>query len=126
MKTYEWNGEYWYECTRSIPLRIRRWLVWLGGWENSLGKFKIEGDPTPIGLLGHRVEIQRWGITIRSHGGYYCLVWRGDGNSARRAYFSTNGSPSGATRWFLGTPRSVVEAAESRGRVRPVADRTAN
>lgn len=97
-----------------IPLhkRIRRWFVWVGGWEfpNSMGwelfhRVWIRGrkhwrlkDPTPVALFGHRFVHYGWGLTVRLGSTYFCWTWE----KTHRAYLSPNGTPTKATRFFWG------------------------
>lgn len=37
MRTIHHNGEHWYEDRRSLPKRLRTWLIWFGGWEKANG-----------------------------------------------------------------------------------------
>ena len=83
---------------------MRRWIIWFGGWETCRltqwdrgvpkWRFSITGgrgnriwkNPFPLGLFGHRISIQTFGINFRVHGGYLCLhksSW----------YWSPNGTP---------------------------------
>jgi hypothetical protein len=90
--------------------RMRRWLVWFGGWESpelcqwDLGKpaFRINGSPTPLSFFGHRVTVHRFGVDIdlprrRTR---LCVHWeRGAGVYV---YISPDCTPSSATHWLFG------------------------
>lgn len=117
MKTLKHNGENWYIDTRSAFKRARQWLCWIGGWEKANGAgwtipraaIKLDGyleSLTPVSLLGHRVTFQWFGVDIRIRGrGILCWHWkqrRFERAGKGYAYFSRNGTPSEATRWFWG------------------------
>jgi hypothetical protein len=107
METYHYNGEFWYRDRRSLPGRLRRWLIWVGGWEQPDGRGgaswrfsipwtpeqRIRLAPTPVSLFGHRVTFYGWGGNLRLPTGDY-LVWsRCD--RAWRVYLSPDGTPRG-------------------------------
>jgi len=110
--------------------RIRRWIIWIGGWEkaNSSGwKFTIEHthcnrktgrittihrylDPTPISLFGNFLTIQPFGIHISTRWGYLCWSWRKlmqERPNLGHCYLSPNATPSAATKWFWGKNRKL-------------------
>ena len=118
MKTMKWNGEHWYCDTRSLWLRLRQWIIWVGGWESGghddrphrwklwirdyPGK-PIRKEPMPISLLNHRITHYGWGTQLRVGRGYLVFVrarpWMG---TKPRLYLSTNGTPRGAYHWVFG------------------------
>jgi hypothetical protein len=120
MKTYHWNGEYWYECNWSLLHRIRNWIIWIGGWELANGRgwrlFTRSGkkwilcDPTPISLFGHRFTHFGWGWELRTHSGYLTYSRIG----GRKLYSSPDGTPSQATIWYFGVPHEIRIEAERR------------
>jgi hypothetical protein len=114
MKTYHWNGEFWYVRNWSILHWLRNWIIWIGGWEKPngtgwdffydvCGKRKLS-SPTPIALFGHRLVIFGWGWNMRI--GHRWLVWTKD-----EVYVSPDGTPSQAILWLRGVPQDVVAAA---------------
>src|SRR5690349_11986919 len=65
MRTLHWNGERWYVNEMSLLKRVRRWFIWIGGWELANGRGwrlrtpreqgrQIWMHPTPVSVLGHR------------------------------------------------------------------------
>jgi len=121
VKTYHWNGERWYENDFSLWKRLRRWVVWFGGWETAKGgwQFRIPGyarkwlwlSPTPVSLFGHRFTAFGWGWQVRVPGGWL-VHSREDGR--RRLYVSRDGTPNRAHCWIIGAPHDVKRAAEVR------------
>lgn len=121
MRTYHWNGEYWYRNDASLLRRALTWLVWLGGW-GVFGGWRVFS--TPIALFGHRLTFYGWGEQLRIGGGY--LVFSRCGG-ARKLYWSTDGTPSGAVVWFAGVPYDVRRSVEQRAAAianRPTLDGT--
>ena len=120
MKTYHWNGEYWYERRWSILHHIRHWFFWIGGWEKANGEGwqlrhqrpqrKLK-DPFPIALLGGRITFYGWGGQIRGLHRY--LVWSRSVGSLK-IYLSHNGTPGGATTWIKGVPYEIYKVARWR------------
>jgi len=121
MKTYHHNGENWYYDTRSMFKRIRRWFIWIGGWEkaNSSGwklfRTRANGmrslcNPAPIALLGHRIIHYSWGMDFRLPRRWLSVHW-GDSLRGWYIYLSLDGTPSGATCWLLNPPYDVVREA---------------
>jgi hypothetical protein len=118
MKTYHWNGERWYLRDWSIFHRIRDWFVWVGGWETANGKGwrlfipcgnrRIMMSPTPVSLFGHRITFYGWGWNIRTRTGWLVYTRRPE----RSLYHSTDGTPRGATVWYIGTPYDIRAEAE--------------
>ena len=108
MKTLRWNGEYWYVDQRSPWRRIRRWCIWVGGWERANGAgwcLRIPSatgghlwmSPTPISLAGHRVTIHRHWFQVRIASGHLVVDLR-----ERHAYISRDGTPNNAHHWLWG------------------------
>ncbi len=121
MKTWHWNGEFWYLRDWSLAKRLRVWLIWFGGWEraNSTGwsfRWDFNGklkSPTPLSLFGHRFTHYGWGWNLRLGGRW--LVWCHARHGQRaQAYLSDNGTPNRATAWLLNPPQEVVVAAQAR------------
>jgi hypothetical protein len=116
MKTYHWNGEYWYKRDWSLLKRIRTWLIWIGGWEIANGAgwklFRKTGnhwrlcDPTPISLFGHRFTYYGWGWHLRTHLGY--LTYSRAGRPKPIMYLSPDGTPGRATIWYLNPPHEII------------------
>jgi len=120
MKTYRWNGEYWYHDKRNWLKRARQWLIWLGGWEKANGagwrvfwsyKRKLK-PPTPVSLFGHRITWYGWGGQIRLGRGWLVYARRPSAEG-RRLYISKDGTPGGAFVWYIGVPADVVSDAET-------------
>lgn len=96
MKTYEYNGECWYENSDSLLSRAGKWVVWVRG--------RSFRDPFPVAFVGHRATIYSWGVDVRVGALVYVLKWR------RRdwaLYGSPDGTPGHAIRWFFGTPEDI-------------------
>lgn len=100
----------------------RRWLIWFGGWERphliqwDAGKpaFEMKGDPTPVGLFGHRFTHYGWGWQLRTRTGF--LVYsRARPNRDAEFYWSPDGTPShpGAV-LFYGNERAFRAAQANR------------
>lgn len=81
--------------------RALKWLWWHLRFPGMLG---------PIGLFGHRLTIQWFGVDVRLRQTYLCLRWRESCGTARRwrLYLSPNATPWAATRWLVGRPRIGV------------------
>lgn len=137
MKTIKWNGEYWYVDRRSAWLRLRTWLIWVGGWESSPAdkphqwRFRTEGHPppryrlgpTPVSVAGHRVTFFGWGLQVRLRHAYLVWEWnpyRWHGQRWGRCYVSPNGTPRLATHWLWGYSDTLLRHAHQRGGVRDV------
>ncbi len=106
MITYHWNGEHWYKRDHSLLKRFRRWLLWVGGWELTNGAgWKVQGDPHPISLVGHRVTLFGDWMDIRTPWGIFVC-------GKDHAFFSPDGTPGSATTWLRGAPQEVLEGAE--------------
>ncbi len=88
--------------------RVRRWLVWFGGWEapelsqwdRGAKAFEIKGSPFPLSFFGGHVTLQRFGVDIdvpfrRTR---LCIRWR-DGF---RVFVSPDCTPGSATTWIIG------------------------
>lgn len=113
MKTYHWNGEYWYERRWSLFHHIRHWLIWIGGWEKANGegwhltqvfnKRKLR-SPTPVALFGGRFTHYGWGWNIRFRKTYF--VWSRSGRPLH-IYLSPDGTPGRATTWIKGVPYEI-------------------
>ena len=123
MKTYHHNGENWYCNTHSLLKRIRRWFIWIGGWEkaNSSGwklcLTRYDGtefmrSPTPIALFGHRIVCFNWGIDFRFPRRWLCIHWSGPPSRGWRIYLSQDATPSRADLWLLSPPYEVRKEAE--------------
>ena len=118
MKTYHWNHEEnrWYMRDWNLFHHLRHWFVWVGGWEKANGagwNFFYRGangkrrllSPTPISLFGHRITFYGWGWQIRV--GKRWLVASKAGHPLQ-VYLSPDGTPSGATSWWYGTPHEIT------------------
>jgi hypothetical protein len=93
-------GHYGYKNTMDrfhSPLkRLRKWFVWVGGWEEpELSQWdrgepawKLSRDPMPFSLFGHRVTFYGWGWSAKVGKGW--LVW----SRSSGLYWSPNGTPS--------------------------------
>ena len=133
MKSWHWNGEFWYRRDWSLFHRVRNWFVWLGGWEKANGEgwqivrrdnltaiFKYRKfkrllkpgwwlhDPFPVSLFGHKITFQPWGWSMRTGHGW--LVYSRAGRERPVMYLSSDGTPSGAYSWYLNPPPEVVAA----------------
>ena len=121
MKTKVWNGEYWYFDKRPLLMRVRQWLIWVGGWEhgnrrdghNQWRPFRYSQvdhrwhvkSPTPLSFFGHRITFQWFGVDVRRRRDYLCWHWRQrsfDRPGKGYAYLSHNATPWGAHHWFWG------------------------
>jgi hypothetical protein len=100
MKTYHWNGEYWYQRTDSLLRRILEWFIWNGGTLR---------DHYPLSFFGHRITFYGWGWQVRIRHG--CIVY--SSRPDRVLYFSPNGTPYRATAWWIGTPLVITQAADA-------------
>ena len=113
MRTIKWNGEQWYECNHSIAKRIRRWLIWIGGWEKANGagwRFRTDigkrfVTPWPVSVLDHWVTVYGKWFQLRTSQGWFVV-------SKDRAFISHDGTPQGAHLWFWGEPRHVVSGSK--------------
>jgi hypothetical protein len=120
MKTYHWNGEYWYERNWSLWHHIRTWFIWIGGWEKANGagwrlRYEHSGklkSPAPVSLFGDFFTWYGWGWNIRVKRGL--LVYSHSGGRARKMYISPNGTPSQAVTWLFGAPNEIKKKAEER------------
>lgn len=122
MRTYQNQGEGWYVDNSSLFRRVRRWIVWIGGWERASSGWRLvivfRGrrrlvSPAPVSLAGHRFTWFGWGWQVRC--GRDWLVWCYPAREQpRRVYLSPNGTPSRAWKWFAGAPREVVTDAALR------------
>lgn len=112
MITFSNSGEGWSVSRLGVLKRLRRRLVWVGGWEKPNGwgwqpvAYGRLQSPTPIALLNHRVAIQSFGIHIRAFGTYWCFMKDG------RAYGSRNATPWDAHIWLRKPPKKVLHEAE--------------
>lgn len=120
MKTIRHNGEFWYEDKRSLWLRIRKWLFWIGGWEklnHQTGRSRWEpvtrwSDPFPVSLLGHRFTFFSWGMQVRLPRRYFVWCYRRKPGVAYGplgvgyAYLSRDGTPHEAHHWLWGWEKS--------------------
>lgn len=119
MKTYHWNGEYWYRRNWSLFHHICSWIIWVGGWEKANGngwkivyrdrreKLRV-ASPTPIALLGHRLVLYgRW-LDVRIGKRILVLMWGGE----KKIYLSPDGTPDRANSWWLGAPYEVIMQAK--------------
>lgn len=138
MRTYHWNGEFWYASDRSIWKRVRRWFIWFGGWErynpdgSDSWQFRIPSgfpsdlqlpagvkrpkrwiwmEPSPVSLFGHRFTYFGWGWNLSVPGGWMVYTRKRQAEG-RSLYISANGTPSQARCWIIGAPHSVRQAAE--------------
>ena len=117
MRTYHWNGEFWYRRDWSLFHRIRNWFIWIGGWEKANGEGweifhkTFQGwriwDPTPISLFGHRVTFFGNWWQMRTHLGYLTV-------SRVHAYISRDGTTSTATIFYWGAPPDIVRQVQER------------
>lgn len=93
------------------PKRLRKWFIWLGGWESpelcqwDLGwpQWRIRGSPTPVSVLGGWATFYGWGAQVGVAGGL--LVWsaRPSSSAGWRLYWSPDGTPGHArARCFVG------------------------
>lgn len=124
MKTKVWNGEYWYIDERPLLMRVRHWVIRIGGWErNPKRKAKSEWrivrrsgldkrlrieDPTPVSLFGHLLTFQWFGVSWRRRKDYVCWNWRqtmGQRPGKGYAYVSRNATPWAAHYWLWGWHR---------------------
>jgi|GEM_PF-2473729 len=115
MKTWQFNGEYWYVNNRSLFRRIRQWFIWIGMWEKSNGQgwdwdrvFKLK-SPTPISLFGNLFTYYGWGFNVSIKGTYFVCSFVN-----KQIYCSPDGTPSKATIFFRSPPREVLEQIEKR------------
>lgn len=98
--------------TPSLMQPLRRWFIWIGGWERPelsqwdrgvkawdifgkdcvTGKTKVNG-PTPLSLFGHRITFQCWGIRMKWGRGH--LTWSSDYAYFKptKLYWSPDGTP---------------------------------
>jgi hypothetical protein len=116
MKSWHWNGEFWYSRDWSLLKRLRVWLIWLGGWEqaNSSG-WKLFGknvgephyhwiDPRPISLFGHRITFFRKWIDVKLPGCYMRI---------KKKYISLDhGTPNTTFAYFGEAPKHIKRQAE--------------
>jgi hypothetical protein len=142
MRTTEYNGEYWYHDIRPPWLRMLRWLVWMGGWEEVIWtpegvttryrpryamrlalcarghrsrRWAVWHSLTPLSLFGHKITFQSFGFHISTRRGYLCVSWpphTSPGAAGWRVYWSPNATPSSATWWLSGAPREVQRDAD--------------
>lgn len=102
----------------SNPWRtLRKWFVWIGGWENGeLGQWdqgkpawepfrrgKLQ-NPTPISFFGHRITIQSRWLRVQIGRGYLNILFPNYVKTRYgRIYWSPNGTPQHPqARFFLG------------------------
>lgn len=121
MRTLHYNGEYWYERTDGVAMRILDWLVWSGpvyaflrrspGAPRSLRD--AIADPTPVSLFGHRVTFQWFGVDVRTPWGFLCVHRDRDGR--RYAYVSRDATPQGARLWLHGAPSHIERIVRRSG-----------
>lgn len=141
MITYFHNGEGWFQENRSIWKRVRRWIIWFGGWERydeqgrDSWRFRIRSsapdsflaqlprwksrrwiwmDPTPLSLFGHRFTLFGWGWQLRVKGGWMVFSRKRYSDGERKLYISHDGTPSRAHCWIWGTPADVKRAVAER------------
>jgi hypothetical protein len=111
MKTIRFNGEFWYEDTRSLAKRVAEWIVWVGGWSTfrkfSLG-FRLR-HLTPVSIVGHRTTFYGHWFDVKTPEGVLVVNLR-----ERYAFISRDGTPGRAHLWLYGAPREIREAAERR------------
>lgn len=139
MRTTQHNGEHWYHDIRPLWLRVLRWLVWLGGWDevvwtpqgvtsrlrprhairlalgargNTTRALAFLDSMTPVALCGHRVVIQRYGLRARLRRTYLCISWPTWSDQRWRIYLSSDSTPASATWWLCGAPAAIVRAAD--------------
>jgi hypothetical protein len=126
VKTYNYNGEFWYCDRRPLWLRLRQWLIWFGMWEDprrsGRGLRPLRGaderhrrgwlrDPTPVSILGHRATFFGWGIQVRLGRSWFVWCFRRFGERWRgKAYVSRDGTSARAHLWFWGEPHEVRKA----------------
>lgn len=119
MKTIRHNGEYWYEDRRSLWLRLRNWVIWIGGWERTdhkTGKHEWRpvtrwSDPFPLSLLGRCVTFFPFGVDVRLRRTHFHWHYRKSPGSygplgMGYAYCSRDGTPRSADHWLWGWERS--------------------
>jgi hypothetical protein len=116
---YKNNGEYWYEAP-PLYKRIRKWFLWIGGWEKSNSEgwhFRYDHgewrSPTPMSFLGHKITIQHFGIYFRLPSGHLHIGW--SKNQGRKCYISPDGTPQNAHTWFWGLPKDILNSSRKRG-----------
>lgn len=105
MKTWHYNGEYWYEKNKTLLARIKEWVWWQ--------PFKRD---TPISLFGHRITFQHFGVQIETPWRErFCLNRERtrEGKWRWYAYLSVDCTPSGATTWLFNPPGEVAEMAKN-------------
>ena len=119
MRTVRFNGEYWYEDRRSLWLRLRNWLIWIGGWERTdhkTGKHEWRpvsrwSDPFPLSLFGHRITFQPFGVSVKLPHTRFNWSYRKSGANygplgVGYAYFSRDGTPRSADHWLWGVEKN--------------------
>lgn len=107
--------------------RLRKWLVWFGGWENpelsqwDRGKPAWElrrtneftgksrwADPFPLALFGHRIAFFGWGAQARVRRGYVTLSRGRAKGRLSKLYWSPDGTPQHPrARFFVGGQRTA-------------------
>jgi hypothetical protein len=107
MRTLHWNGERWYVNQQSAWKRVRRWFVWVGGWERANGEgwqFRtpylgrhLWHSPTPVSVFGHRATFYGHWLQVRVSSGWLVVNFR-----ERYAFISANGTPNQAHCWLWG------------------------
>lgn len=139
MKTYHYSEDRWYMDVQPLWMRVLRWIVWLGGWEQIIhdedgyryrwraGEIvrrkvkvyrgrelarEIFRSVTPLGFLGNKIVVQWFGFHISTRRGYLCAQWPSGAGKGWRVYWSRNATPNDATLWLVGAPENVREAAE--------------
>lgn len=102
----------------SNPWRtLRKWFVWIGGWEHSeLGQWdrglpawepfrrgELQ-DPTPISFFGHRITIQNRWLSVQIGRGYLNILFPNYVKTRYgHVYWSPNGTPQHPqARFFIG------------------------
>jgi len=132
MKTIQkMDGEYWYVNKTPRWMRILKYFVWFGGWtkpvwDNEGGyteKFKFTitythsgktrlKDPYPLTIKFFGRDITFFGTwcQIKMKGGWLVIIRQ---HSRKCCYFSLDGTPEGATKWFWGAPKSVVREIQT-------------
>lgn len=112
MKLLRWNGERWYVDEQSVIRRLRRWVLWPGGWETfrtwPLRKRLLPRHWTPWSLFGHRFTCYGWGAQVKTRNGWWVWVRRPE----RRCYWSPTGTPDNATIWLRGRPPAPTATTE--------------